>query len=177
MSQSPQVPHRSLTVRKSGIHGYGVFAAKSFKKGEYIATVHGSKVIYKSHYKGQSNRYSDWIGVGKDTWIDPVDEFQYINHSCSPNAGAKGSRVLKVYALRDISVGEELTLDYATIEADGEFIFENNEPPNEHYRKFVGPVQSLPEEVYERYLPYIPAYFQKVYKDEVLSKNGRKGRA
>ena len=35
------------------------------------------------------------------------------NHSCEPNIGYRG---LNIYALRDIAAGEELTVDYATIE-------------------------------------------------------------
>ncbi len=167
-------PHRPLAVRKSGIHGYGVFATTSFKKGRYIATVRGSKVTYKSYFRGQSNRYSDWIGVGKDTWIDPVDEFQYINHSCNPNVGMAGSRTIKAYALRDIEEGEEITIDYSTIEADAEFIFENGEPVHDKYRSHIGPIQSLPEEVYQSYLPFIPTYFRELYEREVLSKKHEK---
>ncbi len=33
------------------------------------------------------------------------------NHSCNPNHGVDGS--IKLVAIRDISVGEELTIDYA----------------------------------------------------------------
>lgn len=168
------VSHRRLAIRKSSIHGHGVFAVVAFRKGEYIATVTGSKVIYKSFFRGQSNRYSDWIGVAKDTWIDPVDEFQYINHSCDPNVGMQGVRSLRAYALRDIAVGEELTLDYSIIEADTEYSFENEEPKHEKWRPYIGPVQSLPEDVYRSYLPFIPKYFQEVYEREVLSRSNGK---
>lgn len=165
---------KKLAVKKSGIHGYGVFLMEPVKKGEFIAELIGSRIHYKSTVQGQSNRYGDWIGIGKDLWIDPVDEFQYLNHSCNPNTGLKGSRKLSLHALRDLEAGEEITIDYATTEADPEFIFENGEPEHQHYRKYVGPIQSLPEEVYRRYLPFIPTYFRKVYEREVLSKNGSK---
>lgn len=171
MSQRSGASHRSLAILPSGIDGYGVFVKKAFKKGAYIAAIKGSKVVYKSYFRGQSNRYSNWIGVGKDTWIDPVDEFQYINHSCDPNAGIAGKRTLKAYALRDIAAGEELTIDYSTVEEDHEFIFENTEPKHPKYRQFVGPIQSLPHEAFKAYLPFIPDYFKKVYEDEVLSKD------
>jgi uncharacterized protein len=164
--------HRSLAIRPSKIHGHGVFACRSFRKGEYIATIKGSKVIYKSYYRGQSNRYPDWIGMGHNTWIDPVDEFQYINHSCDPNVGVMGSRALKAYALRNIQEGEELTIDYSIIEGDSDFIFENNEPKHDKYRQYIGSIHSLPEEVFRSYLPFVPSYFKKLYEKEVLLGHG-----
>lgn len=161
-----------LAVRKSDIHGYGVFAEQPIKKGQFIAELRGSRVHYEFSIYGQSNRYGDWIGIGKDTWIDPIDEFQYLNHSCNPNAGLKGSRKLKLHAMRDIEQGEEITLDYSTTEEDVDYCFETDEAESPYRRRFVGPIQSLPREVYESYLPYIPKHFQKVYEREVLSKYG-----
>lgn len=159
-----------LAVRQSGIHGFGVFALEPVKKGKFIAELQGSRIYYESSIHGQSNRYGDWIGVGKDKWIDPVDEFQYLNHSCNPNAGLKGAHTLRLYALRDITEGEEITIDYSTTESDPDYCFENFEPAHEHYRQFVGPVQSLPIETYKRYYPFIPTHFKRVYEKEVLSK-------
>ncbi len=160
----------SLSIHESPIHGYGVFTNLPLKKGAFIADLRGSKVRYDSSIYGQSNRYGDWIGIGKDTWIDPIDEFQYLNHSCSPTAGLKGSRKLKLYALRDLEANEEITIDYSTTEEDPDYCFENSEPATENHRHFVGPVQSLPLEIYNKYLPYIPRNFQKVYEREVLYK-------
>lgn len=161
----------ALEIKKSSIHGYGVFTREPLKKGQFIAELQGSRVSYGSQIHGQSNRYGDWIGIGKNTWIDPIDEFQYLNHSCNPTAGFKGYRKLKLHALKDLHPGEEITIDYATTEDDIDFCFENNEELHEHHRKFVGPVQSLPIEVYKRYLPFIPTYFKRVYEKDILSKH------
>ena len=61
--------------------------------------------------------YSRAMQIGPNTYLveDPkqpsVDD--YINHSCRPNLGfVDGS--LKLYALRDIHPGDELTFDYST---------------------------------------------------------------
>lgn len=159
-----------LAVKKSSIHGYGVFTLEKLRKGQFIAELQGSRVVYESNIHGQSNRYEDWIGLGKNTWIDPIDEFQYLNHSCNPTAGFKGSRKLKLYALRDLQEGEEVTIDYSITEEDPDYCFENMEPEHEHYRRFIGPVQSLPVDVYKRYLPFIPKRLKEVYEKEVLSK-------
>ncbi len=161
-----------LAVLPSPIHGHGVFIRQPLKKGKYIAELRGSRVRYEPTIYGQSNRYGDWIGIGKNTWIDPIDEFQYLNHSCNPSAGLKGSRKLRLYAMRDLEPGDEITIDYSTTEEDVDYCFETVEPDSPYFRKYVGPVQSLPLEVYERYLPFIPSHFQKVYQREVLSKHG-----
>lgn len=165
-----------LAIKQSSIHGYGVFTTEPLKKGQFISELRGSRIHYKTSVYGQSNRYNDWIGIGKETWIDPIDEFQYLNHSCNPTAGLKGSRTLKLYALRDLAPGEEVTIDYSTTEEDPDYCFENLEPQGEGYRRFVGPVQSLPPEVYERYYPYVPTHFQRVYEREVLAKQGTQPR-
>jgi len=161
----------SLAVLESPIHGFGVFTRQQLKKGRFIAELRGSRVHYEPSIYGQSNRYGDWIGIGKNVWIDPIDEFQYLNHSCNPSAGLKGSRKLRLYALRDIAIGEEITIDYSTTEEDPDYCFETSEPESAFHRRFVGPIQSLPEDVYSRYLPFIPKHFQKVYEREVLSKH------
>lgn len=161
----------SLAVLESPIHGYGVFSRQAIKKGRFIAELRGSRVYYEPTIYGQSNRYGDWIGIGKNTWIDPIDEFQYLNHSCNPSAGLKGTRKLRLYAMRDIAPGDEITIDYSTTEEDLDYCFETSEPDSEYKRTFVGPVQTLPKDVFERYLPFIPKYFQKVYHREVLSKH------
>jgi SET domain-containing protein len=43
-----------------------------------------------------------------------------LNHSCDPNLGWQDDHTL--VALRDIAAGEELTIDYATVVADAEFV-------------------------------------------------------
>ena len=52
--------------------------------------------------------------------LTPVSEAEFeglmmfLNHSCEPNVGIQGQIVF--VALRGVAAGEELTLDYATIE-------------------------------------------------------------
>lgn len=160
---------RWLTIKPSAVHGNGVFTLKPFKRGDRVGTVQGAKVMYRPLVGGQSNRYADWIGIGPNKWIDPIDEFQYVNHSCNPTCALKGDRVLQVIALRDIAPGDEITIDYSITESDILFAMENwEDPKTPHFRPIIGPIQSLPVEIYKSYLPYIPKAFQKVYEKEVL---------
>lgn len=44
---------------------------------------------------------------------DELEDTDFLNHSCEPNAGIRGQIVLA--AMRDIAAGEEITFDYATV--------------------------------------------------------------
>jgi len=57
--------------------------------------------------------YDMFAGPMAEDEIEPVD---YMNHSCEPNCGVRGSVV--VVARRDVHAGEELTFDYATTDTD-----------------------------------------------------------
>lgn len=41
------------------------------------------------------------------------EDTDYFNHSCKPNSGFRGQIIL--VAMRDIKIGEEITIDYAMI--------------------------------------------------------------
>jgi hypothetical protein len=64
------------------------------------------------------------LQVTADLFLAPADaaEFEavmmFLNHSCEPNVGIQGQIVF--VAMRDVAAGEELTLDYATIDHDTE---------------------------------------------------------
>src|SRR6266849_3837348 len=48
--------------------------------------------------------------------VDEIEPVDYMNHSCAPNCGVRGSVV--VVARRSIAPGEELTFDYGTTDSD-----------------------------------------------------------
>lgn len=152
---------RNVYVGQSSIHGKGVFAKKNFKKGEVVFIFKGE--IYNRVNKNKNDTYSNpnSIGFDKNKWIDPVGEFQYINHSCNPNMGIKGK--VTFVALRDIKMDEELTFDYSIIEEDIKWKMKNLEKKCKNFRSIIRSIQFLPFKTYKKYLPYIPKYFQKVY--------------
>jgi hypothetical protein len=57
--------------------------------------------------------YDMFVGPMHEAEIEPVD---YMNHSCEPNCGVRGSVV--VVARHDIAAGDELTFDYGTTDTD-----------------------------------------------------------
>jgi SET domain-containing protein len=111
-------------VRPSSIVGRGLFARTSIGKGE-IVCVKGGHLLHQTelaHYKSVA-READ-LQIADDLFLAPISEAEFeqvmmfLNHSCEPNVGVRGQIVF--VAMRDITAGEELTLDYATIDHDSE---------------------------------------------------------
>ena len=100
----------SLRIRRSTISGHGLYANRIYRAHEPICVLRGRVKIFPK------STQPNWIGIGPNVWIDPCLPLQYINHSCNPNSGFGANRTL--VATREISPGEEITLDYSTTEAD-----------------------------------------------------------
>lgn len=120
------VSYRSpkTAVRPSRIVGRGLFAAAAIARGE-IVCVKGGHLLTRAefaHYKRVANEAD--LQIADDLFLAPVteEEFEgvmmFLNHSCDPNVGIQGQIVF--VALRDVAAGEELTLDYGTIDHDSE---------------------------------------------------------
>jgi len=96
-------------------------------------------------------------------WLDPDPPYGFVNHSCDPNLGVRGER--EFVALRDISPGDELTVDYAITTDEVHWAMECRcAAPN--CRGLIRSVQFLPPEVFARYLPYVNPYFQEVFQQD-----------
>ena len=111
-------------VGRSLITGRGLFAAATIARGE-IVCVKGGHLLSKAEfekYKGVANEAD--LQIADDLFLAPMTEAEFesvmmfLNHCCEPNVGIQGQIVF--VALRDIVCGEELTLDYATIDHDTE---------------------------------------------------------
>jgi hypothetical protein len=113
--------HRWLTpkayVAKSRIEGFGIFAKHNIQKGE-IVRVAGGVIIPKSDIKKYAKIILDGaeMQVDNNFYLGPVTndpkERRLLNHSCNPNVGFLDS--IRLVAIRNIKVGEELTVEYAT---------------------------------------------------------------
>ncbi|HVP18857.1 MAG TPA: SET domain-containing protein-lysine N-methyltransferase [Spirochaetia bacterium] len=102
----------SFVVRRTW-SGLGLFAAKSFARGDFVIEYTGvllpNAVADRRGGKYLFQVNSRWTidGRGRE------NPSRYINHSCAPNCVAytRGKRVL-IYSRRRISPGEELCYDY-----------------------------------------------------------------
>lgn len=111
-----------LTVRRSKIHGSGVFAKRQLLKGTLLIEYVGRRLSYKEYEKElasgkrkETKGHTMLYAIGK-TLIDGADggnASSFINHSCEPNVEfhEKGRHVW-IRSIRDIQAGEELLLDY-----------------------------------------------------------------
>ncbi len=98
-------------------YGMGLFAAKNFSTNEQVGWMEGF-IIQDSGYS------SDYcVDLGDDYCLEPDCSFRYLNHSCEPNCelylieeteelGPRLRPRVSVETLREISVGEQLTIDY-----------------------------------------------------------------
>lgn len=102
-------------VKPSPIHGKGAFAAGDFRRGDRILEIDDSRVVTEDaplqESEGERERHCDYLAGGKVVLMQPPE--RYINHSCDPNSFVRTvDGVRWVFALRDISKGEEITYDY-----------------------------------------------------------------
>src|SRR4051812_7712233 len=100
-----------LKVRKSRVHGRGVFAAKPFRKGERIIEYTGRRIRWSSVPDELDDPRMYYFGIGDGEWvIDPSvggNEARLINHSCAPNCEIRETRRrIFIHALRSIRPGE-----------------------------------------------------------------------
>jgi SET domain-containing protein len=83
-----------LTIKKSRIHGLGLFATEQIPKGHYLGITHVSNSDFPNGYVRT-----------------PLGGF--INHSFNPNCDMpEDGKYYKLVTLREIRKGEELTVDY-----------------------------------------------------------------
>lgn len=98
-----------LSVKGSEVNGFGVFAEEPIEEGAVVIPLYG--ILYRiSKAKVKCPKYG--FQFGDDFELDPVNEATFLNHSCEPNLYVNDDWVL--VAMRDISNGEELTMDYGT---------------------------------------------------------------
>ncbi len=115
---------RRIQVRRSGVHGKGVFALQPIAAGERIVEYVGEVITWKEAQRRHPHDPKDpnhtfYFHVDDKHVIDAKhggNASRWINHSCDPNCEADedDGRVF-IKALRNIEAGEELSYDYGLI--------------------------------------------------------------
>lgn len=125
LSSSGSPPFR---VRRSKIHGTGVFATCHIPKGARIIEYLGERVSHaeadrRYAAKADDDNHTFLFTIDARTVIDAGvggNDARYINHSCEPNCETVvEERRIFIEALEDIAPGEELAYDYM-IERDAD---------------------------------------------------------
>jgi len=111
-------------MRRSDVHGNGVFAVEDLAEGETLIEYKGEVINWKEalrrhpHDPAQPN-HTFYFHIDDGRVIDGNvngNAARWINHSCEPNCEADevNGRVY-IKALRNIAAGEELNYDYGLI--------------------------------------------------------------
>jgi SET domain-containing protein len=113
---------KALKGQRSTIEGRGLFAQQPIGQGEIVA-IKGGHIVDEStlaehaEAAGQSDiKIADNFYVAALSVTEYEEVMLFLNHSCEPNVGVGGNVVF--VAMRAITVGEELTIDYAMIDDD-----------------------------------------------------------
>ena len=144
--------------------GKGLFAKTNIRKNEKIFVVKGKIIKEDMYYAGPYHKCGPrWLAIGRSKWVSPLrnNPWWFINHSCRPNAGLKGS--VTVIAMRNITKGEQITIDYSITEDDPYWKMEC-ECGNNDCRKIIRSIRFLPEKNFEKYKPFITKFLQKSYE-------------
>jgi SET domain-containing protein len=114
------------TVRRSKLHGNGVFAARKIPAGTRIIEYGGTRISAEEADRRHPVNPEDpfhtfFFALATGEVIDGGDEgndARWINHSCEPNCesqeGKRGKRI-HIVAIDDIARGQELFYDYGLV--------------------------------------------------------------
>ncbi|MEP7244787.1 MAG: SET domain-containing protein-lysine N-methyltransferase, partial [Gammaproteobacteria bacterium] len=113
--------HALYVVRRSGVHGYGAFAARDIRKGEVLDEYVGDRITHEQadeRYKGRdvNDSHTFLLTLDERIVIDGSiggNDTRFINHQCEPNCEPRirKGRVF-IVATRLIRAGEELGFEY-----------------------------------------------------------------
>lgn len=113
-----------VDVKPSRIDGQGAFAGEAIPARRKIGEIRGESVsVREARRRARGVERIMIVEVSETRAIDAsasVDPLRFTNHSCRPNAALRirQGRV-EFYAMRDVAVGEELTVNYGETHHDG----------------------------------------------------------
>ena len=163
----------TVTVNDS-VHGLGIFSAVNLSKGDFILKIKGTPINFsQTLHLGTHECYC--LQLAKNKYIIPQYPFYLSNHSCNPNCGI--NKELELFALKDISAGEELYWDYSTSMLERHWVMNCN-CGEENCRKIIQDFDLLPSYIMDKYIrlgivmPFIVEYLSGLgTKSHLNSKN------
>ncbi|MDH5856137.1 SET domain-containing protein [Lampropedia aestuarii] len=123
-SQAKAKPRARIQVRRSGVHGKGVYALQAFEPGDFVIEYKGEHISWEEmerrheakegdpfhtfFFQTESGNVIDGGGVGRNA-------ARWINHSCEANCETQEDDDGHVFitAIAPIAPGEEFFYDYA----------------------------------------------------------------
>lgn len=116
--------HPHVEVRRSPIHGFGIFATKPIRIGEAVTgwRIEKDFALDAREWAALPSKLRDflyvfcWQAKSDGWWYGSHDGARYTNHSTTPNLTyVEATRTS--YASRDIAADEELTENYEEFDA------------------------------------------------------------
>ena len=114
----------AVQVRPSRIDGQGAFAAEAIPARRKIGEIRGESIsVREARRRARGMARIMIVELSETRAIDAsqsTDPLRFTNHSCQPNAvlRIRQGRV-EFYAMRDVRVGEELTVNYGETHHEG----------------------------------------------------------
>jgi SET domain-containing protein len=121
---TPSASGKRIQVRRSGVHGKGVFALQDLAEGETLIEYVGEVISWdeaqdRHPHDPKDPNHTFYFHVNEDRVIDALfggNSSRWINHSCNPNCEAdEDNDRIFIKAIRNIKAGEELNYDYGLI--------------------------------------------------------------
>ncbi|MCV2361166.1 MULTISPECIES: SET domain-containing protein [Roseateles] len=114
----------AVRVRRSRIDGYGVFADEAVLLGAKLGTLTGEAIsVAEARRRAQGRQRIMLVELSASRAIDATcsaDAMRFTNHSCAPNARIQvEDGAVEFFALRNLAVGDEITVDYGLTHHEG----------------------------------------------------------
>jgi len=118
-----------IEIKESPVSGNGMFARQPITKGETICII-GGVVMTESEFEAFQSSHSIYNAIQIDEGLHLVERPEItqtidgsMNHSCDSNVWMEDEVTLATR--RDISTGEEITVDYALFTTQSSWILDN----------------------------------------------------
>lgn len=162
--------NKGLEVRDTKKYGKGIFATRNIPAGDTLIVMGGYIIDIEAENNLDEFQIDKPIEISEEFSFCPMKPSDmdlmpqhYVNHSCEPNTGFKGSNFM--VAMRDIEEGEEILYDYAMIIAsnpDSENYFEMEcTCESTHCRKVVNEEGWKNPELQKKYAGYFQYYIEE----------------
>jgi hypothetical protein len=91
-----------------------VFALEDFMPGDIIFTWDAGNTLTDEEYERLTSEQKAYVAPFEDKWTFMTEPMCYVQHSSSANAGSRRGTVV---AIKEIHVGEEITVDFRHTDA------------------------------------------------------------
>jgi uncharacterized protein len=158
-----------VAVKESPINGVGAFALENTPKGALILAIDDSREVTNDFpmdvAKGEFEYHCDYLAGGKVVLMQFPE--RHINHSCDPNTFVRTMLGVRyVFAVRPITIEEEITYDYC-INGFGDTLWECNCASSRCRKTIHSDFFHLPYEIQVEYLPLLDDWYIEEYKEKI----------